>query len=127
MPFIKVHRHPKQRKRKITSPFKILKIREVTLALLAFFVLSFGSGRAQAGDTINGGKLYAVHCVSCHGATGVNVMPDAPNFAQGEGLLKPDFVLLSSIKNGINAMPAYQGILSDQDILDVIVYLRTLY
>ncbi len=96
------------------------------LALYAFFVLSSGSGSAQAADTINGGKLYAVHCVSCHGASGVNIMPNAPNFAQGEGLLKPDYLLLSSIKNGINAMPAYQGILTDQDILDVIVYLRTL-
>ena len=103
-----------------------MKIREITLTLLALFVLSFGSGKAQAADTINGGKLYAVHCVSCHGTTGVTIMPDAPNFTQGEGLLKPDFVLLSSIKNGINAMPAYQGILTDQDILDVIVYLRTL-
>jgi len=40
--------------------------------------------------------------------------------------MQPDLTLLASIKNGVNTMPAYQGILKDQDILDVIVYLRTL-
>ena len=40
--------------------------------------------------------------------------------------MQPDLLLLTSIKNGKNAMPAYQGILSDSDIMDVIVYLRTL-
>lgn len=89
-------------------------------------MLAFGSGTSRAADTIKGGALYAVHCASCHGASGISVMPNAPNFARGESLLQPDLSLLVSIKNGKNAMPAYQGILSDHDILDVIVYLRTL-
>lgn len=96
------------------------------LGLFTYFILATVPGSVHAADTFNGGKLYAVHCVSCHGVTGINVMPNAPNFSQGEGLLKPDSLLLSSVKNGINAMPAYQGILTDQEILDVIVYLRTL-
>jgi cytochrome c6 len=53
-------------------------------------------------------------------------MPNAPNFARSESLLQPDPLLLTSIKNGKNAMPAFRGILSDPDIMDVIVYLRTL-
>jgi cytochrome c6 len=53
-------------------------------------------------------------------------MPDAPNFAQNESLMQANNILLISIKNGKNAMPAYKGILKDQDILDVIAYLRTL-
>lgn len=53
-------------------------------------------------------------------------MPNAPNFARGESLLRPDLSILTSIKNGKDAMPAYQGILSDPDIMNVIVYLRTL-
>jgi len=89
-------------------------------------MLALGSADSLAADTIKGGELYAVHCVSCHGTSGVNVMPNAPNFTQNESLLQPDLLLLTSIKNGKNAMPAYQGILTDQDILDVIVYLRTL-
>lgn len=111
---------------KIAALTKILNIRNVTLGLFALLLWVTVSGNARAADTFNGGKLYAVHCVSCHGVTGVNVMPNAPNFAQGEGLLKPDSSLLPSIKNGINAMPAYEGILTDQEILDVIAYVRTL-
>lgn len=53
-------------------------------------------------------------------------MIGAPNFAQSEGLMSPDRTLLISIQTGKAAMPAYRGVLSDQDILDVIAYLRTL-
>jgi len=41
-------------------------------------------------------------------------------------LLRPDVFILATIKEGKNAMPSYQGVLKDQDILDVIAYLRTL-
>ena len=40
--------------------------------------------------------------------------------------MRPDTLLLSAIRNGKNAMPAYQGILSDADILDVIAFVRTI-
>jgi cytochrome c6 len=103
-----------------------MKIQDIKLGLLAFFMAAFCLGTSQAADTIKGGELYAVHCASCHGPTGIGVMPNAPNFARNESLLQPDLSLLASIKTGKNAMPAYQGILSDQDILNVIVYLRTL-
>lgn len=81
---------------------------------------------AYAADPGKGAQIYATHCLSCHGRDGVSVMPGAPNFARSEGLMRPDAALLTSIKAGKNAMPAYVGILSDQDIFDVIAYLRTL-
>jgi cytochrome c6 len=86
----------------------------------------FGSGATWASDPNKGGQIYATQCASCHGASGVSVMPNAPNFARGEGMLQPDPVIAASIRNGMNAMPAFQGILSDSDIMDVVVYLRTL-
>lgn len=89
-------------------------------------MLALCSGSARAADMIKGGELYATHCASCHGTSGISVMPSAPNFARNENLLQPDLLILTSIRNGKNAMPAYQGILSDSDIMDVIVYLRTL-
>jgi len=89
-------------------------------------MLALGAGTSRAADTIKGGELYVVHCALCHGASGISVMTGAPNFARSESLLQPDPLLMVSIKNGKNAMPAYQGILSDSDIMDVIVYLRTL-
>lgn len=83
-------------------------------------------GAAVAADIFQGGRVYTLHCASCHGANGVSVMPGAPNFARSEGLLQADVMLLTAVKNGKKAMPAYIGILTDGEILDVIAYLRTL-
>jgi len=94
--------------------------------LLAFFILVFASATSSATNSIKGGELYTQHCASCHGVSGISVMFNAPNFARSESLLQPDPLLLISIKNGKNAMPAYQGILNDQEIIDIIIYLRTL-
>jgi cytochrome c6 len=103
-----------------------LKTPDAKFWLFALFMLAIGSGTSWAADTFKGGELYAVHCASCHGSSGISVMPSAPNFARGENMLQPDPTLLTSIKFGKNAMPAYQGILKDSEIMDVIVYLRTL-
>lgn len=101
---------------------KTIKIRHAWLTVL----LIFGSDMSHAANAIKGGELYAVHCSACHGMNGISMMPGAPNFARSEGILRPDFFLLNAIKEGKNAMPGYQGILSDGDILDVIAHLRTL-
>ena len=93
---------------------------------LAFLLLALVPGTSYAANPGKGGSLYAMHCASCHGTSGTSVMPGAPSFARGERLMQPDAQLLSSINAGKNAMPAYRGVLNDQDILDVIAHLRTL-
>ena len=84
------------------------------------------AGPACAADVIKGAQIYARHCAACHGPSGVSVMPGAPHLARGERLMQPDTALLVMLKAGKNAMPAYIGILSDREILDVIAYSRTL-
>lgn len=96
----------------------------VKLCLLV--ALTFTTNLAQASEANKGRELYNLYCSDCHGTTGISVMPDAPNFAKNENLIKSDFELFDSISKGNNAMPLYQGILSDQEILDVIAYIRTL-
>ncbi len=93
---------------------------------LAGLALLLAGAAAQGADTNKGRELFATHCAVCHGQSGRSVMPGAPNFDRGEGLLRPDFTLLAAIRAGKNAMPAFQGILADRDIMDVIVFLRTL-
>jgi cytochrome c6 len=95
--------------------------------ILAFLLLALGSGASYASDPQKGSRFYATQCASCHGPTGTSVMPGAPNFSRGDRMMQPDALLLTSIKAGKNSMPAYRGILSDTDILDVIAYLRTLH
>lgn len=96
----------------------------VKLCLL--LVLALATNLTQASETKKGKELYSLYCSDCHGAMGISIMPDAPSFAKNESLMKSDFDLFDSISKGNNAMPLYQGILSDQEILDVITYIRTL-
>ncbi|HJV54105.1 MAG TPA: cytochrome c [Noviherbaspirillum sp.] len=117
---------PKLRMRKCN--IEKLSRASLVLATLAVALLaaSFSTG-VYAADHIKGRELYDRNCSACHGQGGQSVMPGTPNLARGEGVLKPDFTLLASIRTGRNAMPAYQGILSDRDIMDVIAYVRTLH
>ncbi len=80
----------------------------------------------QAADSLHGGELYRLHCVSCHGDRGRPVLPGAPDFSHPTALLKPDLQLLAGIRNGRGAMPGYAGQLRDREILDLIAYLRSL-
>ena len=93
---------------------------------IAAVLLAAPAGAGLAADMIRGGQLYAQHCAACHGPTGLAVLPGAPNFANQERLMQPDPVLMNSIKRGRGPMPGFQAILKDQDILDVIAYVRTL-
>ncbi len=90
------------------------------LALLA-------AGPAAAADTHKGKNLYQAQCAICHGSEGRATMPGAPSFDRGEQMLRADMALLTLIRSGKNAMPAFQGRLSDRDIMDVIAYIRTLH
>ena len=105
---------------------EMFKMRYLKPKVVFYFLLMFVPVRSRAADTNKGAEIYTKHCASCHGVSGVSVMIGAPNFAQSEGLMSPDRALLISIQTGKTAMPAYRGVLSDQDILDVIAYLRTL-
>lgn len=90
-------------------------------------MLLLTNGTSYAADINKGRQLFATNCAICHGQSGRSAMPGAPNFDRGEGLMRPDFTLLATIRTGKNAMPAYQGLLADRDILDVIAFLRTLH
>jgi cytochrome c6 len=94
-------------------------------AMFAIALLSSLTGTALAFDLEKGRSLYAANCASCHGMTGINIMLDAPSLTQSESLLKPDSYLFEVISNGKNAMPLYKGTLNEQDIFDLIAYIRS--
>lgn len=94
--------------------------------LMGVFLSFLYSQMLFAADPLKGGKLYQSHCLNCHGANGAGEIPNAPDFSRGEKLLQPDNALLETIKSGRGMMPAYRGMFEDDDIRDVIAYLRTL-
>jgi len=95
-------------------------------ALTATMLACAFAAPAGAADVFKGRETYVNYCAACHGPAGLAVMPGAPNFARGDRLMQPDTALLMSIRGGRNAMPAFAGVLRDQEILNVIAFLRTL-
>ena len=96
------------------------------LLLSVVFLSLLFSQTIYAADPLSGGKLYQSHCINCHGANGAGEIPNIPDFSRGEKLLQPDNVLLETIKSGQGMMPSYRGMFSDDEILDLVAYLRTL-
>ena len=84
------------------------------------------TGAALAADPKHGGEIYGEQCINCHGQRGKPNMPGVPDFSRGERLMQSDIDLIKTISRGKGMMPAYQGLLSEKDIFDVVAYLRTL-
>ena len=102
-----------------------MKIKQFLL-IISIIVLP-GAIPANASDINLGRGIYQRHCASCHGVNGRPNMAAAPDFKRGQGLMQSDQALHKRIQSGKNACPAYLGILNDQQILDVIAYIRTFF
>jgi len=94
-------------------------------ALLLFLGVVLAPAPARAFDIKAGQSVYENHCQSCHGPEGTPTMPGTPDFARGEGLGVTDSELARGIKRGKNLMPAYEALMKDEDVLNVIAYIRT--
>jgi cytochrome c6 len=94
--------------------------------LLATIVASCLLAYAQASDIYNGRDVYELHCVTCHGADGRSIEPGVPDFSRGESLFAPDFDLVRALRDGDGHLPSYRGLLSDEELRDVIAYVRSL-
>ena len=109
------------------------------MSLLAVCGLTLGltapSGWAETGDPDKGKAIYERLCGVCHGAQGKGDGPASkmmkPPAADLTGLKvkgKPDAELFQTIQNGRPPTPmsAFKGQLSDQQIHDVVAYIRSL-
>lgn len=79
-----------------------------------------------AGDYFNGQEIYEKHCASCHGSDGRGLSADTPDFTRGDSLFSSDLELFDVIANDSDTMHGFKHILSNEEILDVISYLRGL-
>jgi mono/diheme cytochrome c family protein len=80
-----------------------------------------------------GMALYAKNCASCHGKAGLGdgvkarTLKDFPgNFSKGEFQNLSDGDMFYKTKTGRGDMPKYEGKLADDDIWNMVNYLRTL-
>jgi cytochrome c6 len=79
---------------------------------------------AMAADAGHGGQIFATNCAACH-IGGGNVVNGAKTLKQADldqyGMASVE-AILTQVTNGKNAMPAFKGRLSDEDIADVAAY-----
>ena len=94
--------------------------------LSAALVVSCLGVYAQASDIFNGREVYEIHCQTCHGMDGQSIEPGVPDFSRGEALYAPDVDLVQRLRDGGGHLPSYRGLLSDEELRDVVAYIRTL-
>lgn len=89
----------------------------------------------SGGDAAKGKAIYEQRCMACHGPqgrgdgpTGKVLVPPAADFTSAASKKKSDADLLKIIENGKppTAMIAWKGQLSDQEIQNVLAYVKTL-
>ena len=108
------------------------------LMMFPFVVFLNGSGtfaQSITGNPQHGHMLFEEHCRECHGRTGDGRGPvgyflavEPADFLSIESRMKSDTELFNIIKEGIRSdeMHGWEGVLSNQDIHDVLRYIRTL-
>ena len=79
----------------------------------------------------DGAATYKAKCAMCHAADGTGkAAMKVPSFKTPESIKESDAELTAAIKNGKGTgavkMPAYAGKLTDPQIKDLVVYVRTL-
>lgn len=90
--------------------------------------IAMSDASSQAGQA-----LYMKTCAACHGRTGLGDGPKAKslktvptNFTKAESQNQTDGEHFYKTKTGRGDMPKYEGKLSDDDIWNIINYVRTL-
>jgi mono/diheme cytochrome c family protein len=101
--------------------------------LLSTGGMHFALGATE--DVEKGQAIYQKHCLACHGAQGRGetpmgkaLNPPATNFGTLQYKKKADEELLAILRNGVDrtAMRAWDKTLSEQEMRDVLAYIRKL-
>ena len=79
---------------------------------------------ALEGDVSNGETLFSSNCTSCHPADGTEGTGPALNAVVPT---LDDASMATSIANGVGIMPVFSNALTNQEIADVMAYVRVTY
>jgi copper transport protein len=88
---------------------------------------------ADSETLARGEAIYSAQCLACHGVDGkgdgpaaVNMPVQPANFTDPSHLIHSESTMESYVRNGFpnSGMPPFQGVLSDQQISDVVAYIR---
>ena len=91
-----------------------------------FIIAGLMGNQVGANDQVKAKQNYDRFCAACHGFNGVSVTPDAPNLRMNQGLLQSDLQIVQKLKMGSPKKPPMMGLMTDQDLQQVIIYSRTI-
>ena len=136
----------------VTKPRKIsIAIALVLVALAATFLTPWGTGGRSRADHTNpelvaqGNEIYQQYCASCHGRElegqpnwrtrgPSGALPAPPHDESGHTWHHPDQLLFEMTKFGVKPfapesrvsdMPAFEGVLSDEQIWAVLAFIKS--
>ena len=101
---------------------------------LIILASSWANAQTSRGNPKEGQAVYTQYCLRCHGETLDGNGPEAQylilqpsNFLAQSLLAKADWELLITMSNGIlfTPMHEFRGTLTDQQMLDVLSYIRS--
>ena len=107
----------------------------IVMAVLTVILCSSWVSAQVEPRTQNGQAIYEEHCFRCHGMTGNGDGPEASrqlvppaNFHSLRSRSKTDFELLTIVEYGVafSPMHGFLGRMTDDELLEVINYIRTL-
>ena len=103
--------------------------------ILIFIGTSWVSAQVHRGNAKAGQGIYEQQCLRCHGSKLDGNGPDSQdlivrpaNLQSGITRSKTDWELLVAISNGVlfSPMHSFRGKLTDEQILDVLSYIRSI-
>ena len=100
-------------------------IRRISAILFCTIAVACASAEQKAAS------VYKTSCAQCHGATGEADTPagkafNARSLKSPEALKMSDEEMLALTKKGKGKMPAWEEVLTDDQLKDVIAYIHTL-
>ncbi len=110
-------------------------LRIVVSLVVVALTASWALAQSHSGNTKNGERIFQQHCAGCHGTTGDGLGPEIKelivppaNFRAPKYRTKTDMDLYLGIKQGVlfSPMHGWADRLSDQEIRDVLRYIRSL-
>lgn len=110
-------------------------VRLVLSVVLVGLSVSWALAQSYSGTTKSGERIFQQHCAGCHGTTGDGLGPEIKelivppaNFRAPKYRTKTDMDLYLGIKQGVlfSPMHGWADRLSDQEIRDVLRYIRSL-
>ncbi len=111
-----------------------MKMPLAAVVILLFGVTSWTFAQVDRGNPKAGQDVYEQQCLRCHGSTLDGNGPESQDLVVRPADLqspmtrsKTDWELLVAISNGVlfSPMHSFRGKLTDQEMLDVLSYIRT--